>query len=70
VTDRALADALFLVAHPSWSQRDLDETDQDIIDHLAVIDREAAANAREERLKAEREHAAAAHRSRLGGRRG
>ena len=69
-SDLTLADAFFLDNHPTWSQRDLDEADQDVLDHLAAIARESGAVAREKNLQAAREQAAAVHRSRLGGRRG
>ncbi len=42
----------------------IDDTDQDVIDNLLAIDREAAALTRERNLQAAREQAAAAHRSR------
>jgi hypothetical protein len=70
VTDWSLSDALFLNGHPSWSQRDLDEADQDVVDYLSAISRETALEAQRQNRQAEREQAAAAHRSRLGGPRG
>jgi len=42
------------------------DTDQDILDHLAAIAHEEAEYSRQQRLKAEREAKAAAHRTRLG----
>ena len=42
MTTEALDDALFLYQHPSWSQRDLDETDQDVLDRLYLLEFEAS----------------------------
>lgn len=65
MTDRGLQDAFFLVAHPSWSQRDLDDADQDIVDYLSAIQHEGALESERQRQKAERESAASAHRASL-----
>jgi hypothetical protein len=61
-----MADALFLSEHPSWSARDLAETDQTVLDYLDLIHHESAALAKRQNEAAERESRAAAHRARLG----
>ena len=52
-------DAMILSEHPTWSQRDLDETDQDILDHLDLIRHEQASQARREQQMAEHQARAA-----------
>ena len=66
MTDHTLSDALFLTAHPTWSQRDLDEADQDIVDLLSAIQHESAEHAQQVSYQAQRESAAASHRARIG----
>ena len=59
MTDRTLSDSFFLSAHPAWSQRDLDETDQDVVDYLSAIQHEGAKHAQQLSYQAQREAAAA-----------
>ena len=66
MTDHTLLDALFLTAHPTWSQRDLDEADQDIVDLLSAIQHESAQHSRQQDQQARMEAAAASHRARIG----
>jgi hypothetical protein len=66
VTDQTMADALFLHTHPEWSQRDLDEADQDIVDLLSAIQYEGARRSSENGLQAAREQMNASHRARIG----
>lgn len=61
-----MADALFLHSHPSWSQRDLDTADQDLIDLLGAIQYEAAKASQKQSLQAAREGRAASARARMG----
>jgi len=65
VTDVLLSDALFLDQYPSWSQRDLDDADQTLVEHLSTIAYEKAVRAKEQADQAEREAWAARARSRL-----
>ena len=65
IADHTLSDALFLSAHPSWSQRDLNEADQDIVDYLSAIQLETAKRSREEHAQAFREREATRIRSNL-----
>ena len=63
-SDPVMADALWLYAHPAWSQRDLDETDQDILDLMAAIDLAAAKRSSLRRSEAEGKARNAARRRR------
>lgn len=56
---------MFLAAHPSWSQHDLDTADQDIVDRLQLISHEQAVHTKREADRAERERKAAMQRARL-----
>ena len=59
VRDFRLADAMTLSEHPAWSQRDLDEMDQDVLDHLDLIRHEQAAEKQRAEQLAEHERRAA-----------
>ena len=64
VIDHTLSDAFFLASHPSWSQRDLMEADQDLIDYLSAIQHEGAVHSKEQSDNAQREAWAASNRAR------
>lgn len=65
MTDHRLGDAFFLSAHPSWSQRDLDTAEQDIVDYLSAIQLESARHSQQQRLQASREQWAARNRAKV-----
>ena len=49
-SDDRLADVLFLAAHPTWTWRDLEDTPEDVVGLVRVLDR-MTARAREEAAK-------------------
>lgn len=55
---------MYLSEHPAWSQRDLDRTEQDVLDHMELIRHEQAAKANREQQMAQHQQRAAEARKR------